>query len=551
MQDILKRWQNESVTAVSVAKMSCLAVIATMALAGSAMAIDLEVKDCPLKQVVTLLVEQSGSNIFIADDAKLEKKVTATFKNMKLESALDTILEGSGIAYRVKEDGTIMIGGSSVALPTISASDMTNVLTPVVVQSPEPEPAVVVAPRIKREVIKLTYSSATELLALIQPLHEEVISSDDPFEAFRVPIITDRASNPLTVIDPQGRSFDPKTVGSGNSVPRNDVAIPTQPGNNNNGAGRTADPYTGAGQFSGVSGRPTSNPNTTPGTAGSTTGTLIPADVSVRPFEVDNSLIAMGSEDGIEELKKLVRMLDVPPKQVSIKAEFVEVKTTDIKKFGIDWSLDRINESFNTSFGPVGNVIFGFNRGNLTAQIRAQLTTDVGRVINAPIVSTINNMPASLQVNTMIPYWETVSTVVGNNVINQAVPRFINVSTSLMVQPRVNGDGTITMQLAPTISDTGQLITGPGGQSIPETKTMTITTFRRVANGETIVIGGFIRKNDSNSFQRIPILADLPIFGTLFRARSRQMEDREVLIFITATIIADANSNTIGSSLTP
>ncbi|MCX6346043.1 MAG: secretin and TonB N-terminal domain-containing protein [Armatimonadetes bacterium] len=551
MQVILKRWQDISATAASVAKMSCVAAIAIVAFAGSAMAIDLEVKDCPLKQVINTLIINTGSDIMIVDDAKLDKRVTATLKNRTLESALDTILEGSGVSYRVKEDGTIMIGGSSVDVPTIVASDMRDVLTPVVVLAPEPEPAAVVAPRIIREVIKLTYSNATELLALIQPIHEE-IASTDPFEAFRVPIITDRASNPLTVIDQQGRSYNPSTVNSGNGVPRNNVAIPTQPGSADPGAGRTADINTGAGQFPvGVPGRPTTTPNPATGTAGTTTGTLMPADVSARAFELDNSIIVMGTEEGIDELKKLIRMLDVPPKQVSIKAEFVEVKTTDIKKFGIDWSLDRINESFNTSFGPVGNVIFGFNRGNLTAQIRAQLTTDVGRVINAPIISTINNMMASLQVNTMIPYWETVSTVVGNTVINQAVPRFINVSTNLMVMPRVNGDGTITMQLSPTISDTGQIISGPSGQSIPETKTMNITTYRRVANGETIVIGGFIRKNDSNSFQRIPILADLPIIGTLFRTRSRQMEDREVLIFITATIIADVNSNTIGNSLTP
>jgi type IV pilus assembly protein PilQ len=72
-----------------------------------------------------------------------------------------------------------------------------------------------------------------------------------------------------------------------------------------------------------------------------------------------------------------------------------------------------------------------------------------------------------------------------------------------------------------------------------------------VANGETIVVGGFIRKNDSNSYQRIPILSDLPLVGTLFRTRARQTEDRELLIFITPTIIGNSGAGTLGDSLMP
>ena len=80
------------------------------------------------------------------------------------------------------------------------------------------------------------------------------------------------------------------------------------------------------------------------------------------PFDIDNSILVKGDEDGIEKFKKIVRMLDVPPKQVQIKAEFVEVTTNDVKNFGIDWSLQRLNESFNTAFGPAGNVIVGLRR---------------------------------------------------------------------------------------------------------------------------------------------------------------------------------------------
>ena len=281
-------------------------------------------------------------------------------------------------------------------------------------------------------------------------------------------------------------------------------------------------------------------PTTTTTTTGAGRGFLWPEDVEqALPFDLANSIIVKGGEDGIAQFKEIVRMLDVAPMQVQIKAEFVEVKTTDVKRFGIDWSLQTLNTSFETAFGPVGNVIVGFTSGNLTAQLRAQLTSDVGRVINSPVISTINNQNAYISINQVIPYWTTMNVISGDQIVEQSYPQFIQIDTSLNVLPRVNGDGTITMILTPRVSDTGNVIVGPDGSAIPEQRNQELFTQRRVANGETIVVGGFIRKNDSNSIQKIPILGDLPIIGSLFRTTAKTSEDRELLIFITPTIIPD------------
>lgn len=562
MHYILKQWRKVSATALSAARVSGLAVAAVLVISGVSFAssgVDLEVQDCPLREVVKVLVSQSGSNIIVVDDSKMEKKITATLKGVELDKALDYIVKFAGVSYSRMDDGTFIIGGAPAVVPTIAPSEVANLLPPVLEEIIEPEPVVMQPVAIEK--IMLVHSSASELLALLAPGGHRAGTTPglrpiDPWAGHRQPTDSTRA---LNVITEYGNNYDPTNL---NTVEDNRVVVPTAAPSISPGAGRTADTSTGAAQ--GVPGYrppgstrpiPTQQP-TTGGRTGTTTGTTSDEDFlwpegveDARPFDLDNSIIVKGTEDGIEKFKKIVRMLDVPPKQVSIKAEFVEVKTTDVKRFGIDWSLDRLDESFSTSFGPSGNVIFGFSRGNLTAQIRAQLTSDVGRVINAPIISTINNQPASLAINTVIPYWETVSTVVGTNVIQQAVPRFINVSTNLNVLPRVNGDGTITMQLSPQVADTGQIVAGPSGQSIPETRNQTLQTQRRVANGETIVVGGFIRKNDSNSYQRVPFLSDLPLVGTLFRTRARQTEDREVLIFITPTIIAQTGAGTVGDTL--
>ncbi|MBP5718191.1 MAG: hypothetical protein J6X53_04335, partial [Abditibacteriota bacterium] len=269
------------------------------------------------------------------------------------------------------------------------------------------------------------------------------------------------------------------------------------------------------------------------------------------PFDLDNSIIVKGTEKGIAEFKNIIRMLDIPPKQVLIKAEFVEVSTQDVKSFGIDWSLNRLNESFSTGFNPTGNVTVGVTSGNLTAALKAELTQTVGRTINSPIVSTINNQYAYISINNIIPFFTSSTYVSDGTAISNSVVDYIEVDTYLEILPRVNGDGSITMMLQPRISDVGNYVVGPDGTSVPEEKYQELYTQRRVANGETMVVGGFIRKTDANSYKKIPLLADLPLIGRIFRTYSKSSEERELLIFVTPTIIPDSTYGTVGSGIVP
>ncbi len=274
----------------------------------------------------------------------------------------------------------------------------------------------------------------------------------------------------------------------------------------------------------------------------------------VMPFASDNSLIIRGTEDGIAAFKDLVYLLDVPPKQVQIKAEFVEVSTDDVKRLGVDWSLERLNTTINTNFNPSGNVVVGFTSGNLAASLRTELTSGSGKIINSPIISTINNQYAEISIGSVIPYWTTVLVSAGNGQLVQSTQvNQLTIQSYLRVLPRVNGDNTITLQLMPSVQDTGRIYKDPTGQSeIPETRYQTLSTMRRVANGETIVVGGFIYKKQDNSLSRVPLLSDLPLIGPLFRSKSVTGQDKELLIFVTPTIIGEKASGTsVGVTPTP
>lgn len=523
--------------------------------------ITLQIKDLPLKDVVMLLTQQSGTNFVIADESKLEKKVTATLNNVSLPKALDYIVKGAGVSYKKMDDGTYIIGGAI-------EDEITSV--PIPVELPPVEYYDTPAPAAKTWTsIKLVHSRPSELLRLMgwqgaNPMPNcETIYPD--MTKPRGANIKTTPGGTTVISTPFG---DTMPVGGATASPNNQPVAPTVDYRaTSSDAGRVADRGLEAGQLTTPPGytRPTRADGAQPATPAtrqsSTTSSnnqnfLWPDGIdNAVPFDLDNSIIVKGEEQGIQDFKNIIRMLDVPPKQVSIKAEFVEVSTNDVKAFGIDWSIDKLNESFSAPLsGGTGNVVLGFATGNLTATLRTQLTRDIGRVINSPIISTINNQNAYISINSDIPYWTTYSTITGTgNIIEQSQPNFITIDTHLNVLPRVNGDGTITMTLSPGVADTGNIVTGPDGTQIPEQRNQELFTQRRVANGETIVVGGFIRKNDSNSVTKIPILGDLPIVGSLFRGTSRTTTDRELLIFVTPTIIPDSTTGSVaaGGNLIP
>ncbi|MGC8861989.1 MAG: FecR domain-containing protein [Armatimonadota bacterium] len=521
----------------------------------------LQIREAPLKDVVTLLMQQSGANVVIADSAMLEKKITASLNDVPLDKALDYIVRSAGVSYRKMEDGTYIIGGPAVEEPVISTRDVAPVLPPV-------EPAASAPPPKEKQVVlvKLTHSKASDILRLIGWNGTNPMPNTETLYPGRR-AVSAAPTNPGGVYMNNSRTGEMHDLRGGLKFENGQPVVPTiDPTSLNYGPGRTADQFTGLSQYpERATGYPPGfAPGARPGgtttqpqqqqqpTQQQTGNFLWPEGVDdARPFDLDNSIIVKGDEEGIEKFKKIIRMLDVPPKQVQVKAEFIEVSLTDVKAFGIDWSLQRLNESFATSFLPTGNVVVGFATGNLTAQLKTQLTSDVGRVINSPIISTINNQMAYISINRIIPYWVSIATVVGdNNIINQSTPQFIEINTELQIMPRVNGDGTITMTLSPQVSDTGQQIRGPDGTVIPEERQQSLFTQRRVANGETIVCGGFVRKNDTSSVAKVPILADLPIIGSLFQTTSRTTEDRELLIFVTPTIIPEVGGGTVGENVT-
>jgi len=509
----------------------------------------LDVVDAPLNQVVRMLTQQSGVNIIIGGDADLSsKKITAHVDGLPLAKVLDYVVTSAGVGYKRTGDGTYLIGATALGgtIEATSAIEEAEMAQPV----PAAEATETAQPkrRIVSEVIKLVHSAPRDILTALG-VRSGRASSPDMDEVYPwKPTTPDKAlvhtSNNIYVAsqEPAVQTVPPALDVTGNtrgeaerspteSEGAHQYTPTVRPGAGYPGATRTATGATAAA------------PTTTTTQQG-----LLPPDIDfIMAYDIDNSLIVRGTPEAIADLKDLIsRYLDIPPKQVSIKAEFIEVSTSDVNRLGIDWQIERLNKTFSTAFNPSGNVVVGIQTGNVAATLRAELTTGKGRVVNSPIISTLNNTPAYITIGKYIPYWTTTYQASTTTTATTSTMNTLPVQTYLFVLPRVNGDNSITLYLEPTVQDTGQMYKGPNGEEFPETRNQSLRANRRIMNGETIVVGGFIRRADTDSTSEVPLLGRLPIIGPLFRSTSRSQSESELLIFLTPTIIPEKGGTTLG-----
>ncbi len=511
--------------AALLAAMVCLLLavsIGVMAQKDAGALISLDVADIELVTVVMMLARDSGQNIVIADHEKLHTKVSATLTDVSLDTALRYIVQSAGCSWSREADGTYIIGAEpKLDTPKMSEPKVTAVADTV---SYEP-PSIVRETRrdLKFESIKLYNSSPVDMMWLLGAYSPEqaLAIQEAPVKPGvyipRSPISQQHGTPPL--LDPLV-----EVINESQRMPGTDAEAGQQP------------PIRPPG---------TTNQPTQPGAPNQpgTTQSLTPDGIEyMMPFPADNSLLVKGTPEGIEELHELIKKLDVAPQQISIKAEFVEISTSETTSLGIDWVIQRMGSVLETSFGPTGNVSFGYANGNVMANLKTQVFRNKAKLVNAPIISTLNNTPANISIQKQIPYWTSSGYYgTGTSTTTQQV-NTLSINSTLMVLPRVNGDGSITVTLQPQVSDQGEMFTGPDGTQLPAVNQQYLSTTRRVMNGETIVVGGIIRKTDNSSLTGIPLLKDLPIVGPLFQNRNRSTEDRELLIFLTPTIVPERST---------
>ncbi|TMQ50482.1 MAG: type II and III secretion system protein, partial [Candidatus Eisenbacteria bacterium] len=154
-------------------------------------------------------------------------------------------------------------------------------------------------------------------------------------------------------------------------------------------------------------------------------------------------------------------------------------------------------------------------------------------IISNPRICTVDNREAKILVGQKIPL--IVQDVAGN-----PVSQLQTIGIQLKVTPHLTEDKKVIMDLHPEVSDLSTQSTVQGGVII---NTSEADTRVMVDDGQTAVIGGLIRTNESQVRRGVPLLKDLPLLGMLFRSNSAVQQNRELIIFVTPKIVTGMASN--------
>lgn len=517
--------------------------------AGQTLIPQVSIADADLRSAITMLKAQTGIDIVLEQPGDTAYGlVNVTLTNRSLDFVLRRIAGSAGADVRV-EDGVYVVGPKGAVKQPVKTN-------------PEPLPQRV-EPPVKRQVhyekIRLQQSRASELKSILCGWYDEM-KANFWEEGMRQLGALEGDPNSIRKLDgPKNPSLlFPNGVGGSQIVPpvvptdRAPAIVPNGRNGQNGqeegqrgglgGGGLGGGGLGGGGLGGGGLGGGGLGGGGLGGGQGGTAANLLPDGIqSVTAYDVDNTLIVRyDTDDALRELKEIVRLLDIAPKQLMIKAEFIQVQQDDIRNFGIDFQVQRGALTATTGQSATGEVQVNFATGNLVAALRASLVEGRGRIVNSPTATTTNNVPVSLQIGTNVPVI-TTSVAFGNNGQGITVPNIqvIQVSSGLQCLPRINGDNTISMFVVPFVQDILSEVANPAGGTIPITTFQSVPVTRRIGNGETMVIGGLIKKNDRTSVKKVPLFGDLPLIGNLFQTRGTTISDSELLVFITPTILPD------------
>ncbi len=277
--------------------------------------------------------------------------------------------------------------------------------------------------------------------------------------------------------------------------------------------------------------------------------------VKILADEVNNALIIMATEQEFRLVSDALKKLDVMPLQVLVEASIVEVSLTGDLQYGLQWFFNSKGHGIGSSSGGIlgsgktsslAQTFPGFNFSIVDSanSVRALLSMLASEsklnVISSPSIMVLNNQQAEIVVGDQVPVVTRQSVDSGDNdalLVNEV--QFRDTGIQLTVTPRVNSGGLVTMTVSQEVSDAVRTTTS--GLDTPTIQQRKINSSVAVQNGQTIVLGGLIRENKTETESGIPVLYQMPIVGSLFGQTVENSNRTELLVLITPKVISTQN----------
>ncbi|MCC6487830.1 MAG: hypothetical protein IT364_10055, partial [Candidatus Hydrogenedentes bacterium] len=305
-----------------------------------------------------------------------------------------------------------------------------------------------------------------------------------------------------------------------------------------------------------------------PGDAKPIVDTLITEELGKSEIdELGRHIVVTDMPVVVEQIRTLLKSVDIPVKQVAIEAMIVDAVMRDGSQTGVSWLLDAIRKyssngdliSDVSEAGFRSNLGVGFDDtgvpnasqlgtaldaaaitlGILTNDIRlntviaAETQSRNAEILANPSVVTVENQPATISIVQEFPYQEITQGLTGPPV---STTEFKDIGVTLEVTPRVTHEKDTIVNIRAKQSS----VSGLTEDGIPIEDLREAETTLRAQDGRTIFIGGLRNVSDTHSVSKIPVLGDIPLLNVMFKNSNVEKINTELLIFLTCRVLGDS-----------
>jgi len=247
-------------------------------------------------------------------------------------------------------------------------------------------------------------------------------------------------------------------------------------------------------------------------------------DVAVSALERDSAVVVVATADKHEEVRRALSILDVAGVQVSIETAVVDISMTRLRELGLSWGVGGPSQGDSQA-----GVRITVGEAVIVARLSALVSQGQARVIASPRVTTRSGEKASVSLGEDVPIPQRDSN--GNITYS-----FRRVGVGLDITPRVAGDGMVTVDLGLRVEQVLEFLSTPTGP-VPRIGAREVRSSVRVRDGDVLVVGGLITRQERESTVKVPLLGDIPVIGSLFRLTTRSESESEVIFLIRPRVV--------------
>ncbi|KFL35819.1 hypothetical protein N788_07165 [Arenimonas donghaensis DSM 18148 = HO3-R19] len=270
-----------------------------------------------------------------------------------------------------------------------------------------------------------------------------------------------------------------------------------------------------------------------------------------------NTLLVVDIQSKVDEVRKMLSILDRPVDQVLIEARIVVATEVFARELGVMFGIqDRTGTLANSNetttdsgfqvslpVNPAAGILnLSILRQDIALDLELSALEEEGRgeVVSNPRVITANQREAVIRQGDEVAYL-TIQPATTPGAVAQATVEFKEVLLELKVTPTITSDGRVYLNLAVKKDEVSELIANPAGGFVPQIARREVSTAVLIDNGQTVVVGGVYEFSNREDLRKVPFLGDLPVLGNLFKNKTRGVEKAELLIFVTPRVLQVAH----------